>query len=172
MALLAALVIALVRGMVVERGEPPPSLPEGSAAASEEAAAVVEEPTSHAGLPSWFVPMPGSAAEVRVLRDDGRTRTGTIELSTGAALEEVMEFYRRRLDGAGFVVEQGAIRPGVAALLTARRPDGSEVTLAAVAGTAVIRFDEPALPTGGEEARKQQSDGARAEQPKRGESEP
>lgn len=141
MVLASALVIAVVAGLV-ESSSPGPAPSPGSSTANDEPVDVAPS-AAKPELPAWFAPMPGSVAEVRVLAEDDGRRTGTIVLSGDAELEEVMEFYRRRLLAAGFVVVGESIRPGVAALLAARHWDGSRVSLVVVPDATVIRFDEP-----------------------------
>lgn len=110
------------------------------------------ESTPTVALPEWWSPMPGATVQTPVLYDDGRVRTGTVALFVDAGPDEVVEFYRRRLHEAGYVVDDLATRSGVAAVLRVRRADGGAVTLTAFPGSALIRFDEPVAgrPEGGE----------------------
>lgn len=97
-------------------------------------------------LPPWWAPYPEASVEVRAFFEDDANAAATIVVTSSAAMPEVVEFYRRLLQDAGYVLEQDHLRPGVAAVMEARHSDGSEVRLTAVPGSLVILYLEVRTP--------------------------
>lgn len=82
-------------------------------------------------LPDWLPAYPGATAQQLYRTEEGGRRSGSFVLETDADLDEVVTFYRERLEGEGFSLERGSFEGGgMRSMMLQGSADGRDVNVA------------------------------------------